>query len=305
MEIKWVEDFLSLADTRSFSRAAEERNVSQPTFSRRIKALEDWLGVELVDRSAHGASLTAAGRVFRGFGADMLRRTYDMRTMLRGQAPVAGDAVQFAVAHTLSLTYFPRWLKLLKDEFGPILARVVAVNVHEGATALVEGTSDLLIAYHHAQLPILLDPNRFPYMPLGVDRILPFSTTDNNGRAMFRLPGRPDRPLPFLAYASGAYLAHVVEIILLSAREPCSLERRFETHMSEALKAMVVEGHGLGWLPESCVGREIADRRLVCAGSAAWSTQLEVRIYRAADNDKPAVEKFWSFLLQQQSNHPA
>jgi hypothetical protein len=43
----------SLAETRSFSRSAELRHVSQPAFSRRIQALEAWLATELIDRSVY------------------------------------------------------------------------------------------------------------------------------------------------------------------------------------------------------------------------------------------------------------
>ena len=40
MELKWLEDFVSLANTSSFSKSAKQRNVTQPAFSRRIRALE-------------------------------------------------------------------------------------------------------------------------------------------------------------------------------------------------------------------------------------------------------------------------
>ena len=62
MELKWLEDFLSLARTGSFSRSAEERHVTQPAFSRRIKSLEIWVGVPLVDRSSYPTHLTPAGQ---------------------------------------------------------------------------------------------------------------------------------------------------------------------------------------------------------------------------------------------------
>ena len=48
METKWLEDFISLAETRSFSRSAQLRHVTQPAFSRRIQALEGWAGTDLV-----------------------------------------------------------------------------------------------------------------------------------------------------------------------------------------------------------------------------------------------------------------
>ena len=53
METKWLEDFVSLAETRSFSRSAHLRHVTQPAFSRRIQALEAWAGIDLVDRSSY------------------------------------------------------------------------------------------------------------------------------------------------------------------------------------------------------------------------------------------------------------
>ena len=49
MELKWLDDYLALIETGSFSAAAEKRHVSQPAFSRRIQQLEEWLGVTLSD----------------------------------------------------------------------------------------------------------------------------------------------------------------------------------------------------------------------------------------------------------------
>jgi DNA-binding transcriptional LysR family regulator len=51
MNLIWLEDFLALAATGNFSRAAEDRHSSQPAFSRRIRALEEWVGVDLFDRN--------------------------------------------------------------------------------------------------------------------------------------------------------------------------------------------------------------------------------------------------------------
>ena len=294
MQIKWIEDFLMLTDTHAFSKAAERRNVSQPTFSRHIQSLEEWLGVELIDRRSQGVQLTAAGRIFRGFASDLLRRTYDMRNVLRGQSPGSIETVNFAVTHSLTLT-FPSWLSKLKSVVGNLNVRVNAVNISEGVAALTEGGTDLLIIYHHPHIPALLDAERFPHQVLSIDRMLPISVPDSNGKPRYKLPGSIDKPVTLLAYSSGTYLSHTVEMILLNATERCHFERSFDTHMSEALKAMVIEGHGLGWLPESCVKEELAEKRLVTAGPAQWSCTLEVRLYRSRDNNNPLVDRIWSF----------
>ncbi len=296
MQIKWIEDFLTLTDTHAFSCAAERRNVSQPTFSRHIQALEQWLGVELIDRSMQGVHLTAAGRIFRSFAADLLRRTYDMRTVLRGQIPGSAETVHFSVAHTLSLFFFPPWLSQLKAEMRNVIARVSSVNISEGASALAEGGTELLIIYHHPQLPVLLDPQRFEHQVLAKDVMRPYSAPNAEGKPRFKLPGTPDHPLPFLAYSSSTYLAHTVEMILFNANQRCHLERSFDTHMSEALKAMVLEGHGIAWLPDSCVSKELAQQSLITAGVENWWCTLEVRLYRSRENTNPLVDRIWSFF---------
>ena len=50
MQLEWLEDFIELAQVRSLSRAAENRCVTHPAFGRRIRALEDWAGVALIER---------------------------------------------------------------------------------------------------------------------------------------------------------------------------------------------------------------------------------------------------------------
>lgn len=305
MQIRWLEDFLTLAEARTFARAAERRNLSQPALSRHIQALEAWLGVDLIDRRTQGVQLTPAGRLFRGFSADLLQRTYDMRTVLRGQTPVSDDAVRFSVSHTLSVSFFPGWLNQLKATLGNVVARVNAVNVAEGARALVEGATDLLIVYHQPQLPVLLDPGHYPHVTLATEQMQPYSAPRDDGRPRFRLPGRPEATLPFLSYSAGAYLGQVVESILLAAGERCWLTRSFDTQMAEALKAMVIQGHGVGWLPENCVGREVAEGKVVPAGPSRWRCTMEIRLHRAAERHSPTVDEIWGLLSRATGRPPA
>ncbi|RQS05013.1 LysR substrate-binding domain-containing protein, partial [Burkholderia sp. Bp8998] len=105
-------------------------------------------------------------------------------------------------------------------------------------------------------------------------------------------------PLPLLAYSSGAFLGNVVEMLLLNASESYALHRCFETHMSEALKGMVMAGHGIGWLPESCMTKELIDGSLVRAGGVCWGTELEVRLYRSSRKVGAAAEALWLHLAR-------
>jgi DNA-binding transcriptional LysR family regulator len=302
MQIRWIEDFLTLADAKGFARAAERRHVSQPTFSRHLQSLEAWLGVALVDRRVQGVQLTPSGKLFREFAVDLLRRTYDMRALLRGQATPTESLVRFSVAHTLALGFFPQWLGGLEQALGKLRSHVGAVNIADGARSLAEGATDLLIVYHHPQLPLLLDPRRFPHLTLGTERMAPFTAPLPGGAPKFRLPGKGAAPLPFLSYSSGTYLGQVVEMILLAAGQPAQLQRSFDTHMAEALKAMVLAGHGLGWLPQGAAAREVKEGLLVPAGPARWTCELEVRLHRRADIGNDRVEQIWALLKTQLSS---
>jgi DNA-binding transcriptional LysR family regulator len=298
METKWLEDFVSLAETRSFSRSAQLRHVTQPAFSRRIQSLEAWAGTDLVDRSSYPTRLTPAGQTLYDQALEMLHALQSTRAMLRAHTAAAQDVIEFAVPHTLAFTFFPAWLSGLRETCGPIKSRLIALNVHDAVLRLVEGSCDLLIAYHHESQPIQLDANRYEMLPLGRELLAPYVKPTATGAPTYALPGLAGQPQPYLAYAPGAYLGRAVDQMLKQSSVPVHLDRIYETDMAEGLKAMALEGHGIAFLPASAVRNEVAARKLVPAGGAL-ETSLDIRIYRerpAARKGKGPVEKFWSDL---------
>src|SRR4051812_37745979 len=106
METKWLEDFVSLAETRSFSRSAQLRHVTQPAFSRRIQALEAWAGTDLVDRSSYPTRLTPAGETLYSQSLEMLQALQSTRAMLRGHAAAGADGIEVPGPPTPGLTLF-------------------------------------------------------------------------------------------------------------------------------------------------------------------------------------------------------
>ncbi len=284
METNWLEDFVSLVETRSFSRSAQMRHITQPAFSRRIQALESWAGVDLIDRSSYPTRMTPAGQTLYKQALELLQSVQSTRAMLRGHSSTAQDVVDFAVPHTLAFTFFPHWLSGLQAGFGPVKSRLIALNVHDAVMRLAEGACDLLIAYHHPSQPFQLGEDRYEWLSLGQEIVAPFSRADTQGRPLYFLPGQRHRPLPYLAYASGAYMARMVELILKGSHAAVHLERVYETDMAEGLKAMVREGHGLAFLPTSAVKADLRAGRLVSAAPPELKDlqlTMDIRIYRA------------------------
>ena len=283
METKWLEDFVSLAETRSFSCSAQLRHVTQPAFSRRIQSLEAWAGTDLVDRSSYPTRLTPAGETLYDQSLEMLQALQSTRAMLRGHTSAAQDVIEFAVPHTLAFTFFPAWVSGLREKFGPIKSRLIALNVHDAVLRLVEGSCDLLIAYHHGSQPFQLDPDRYEMVSLGEEVIAPYVKPDAEGAPMFSLPGRAGYLLPYLGYAPGAYLGQMVDLILKQSATAIHFDRVYETDMAEGLKAMALEGHGIAFLPFSAVKKELRAKRLVSAvpiGMPALHITMDVRAYR-------------------------
>jgi LysR family transcriptional regulator, hypochlorite-specific transcription factor HypT len=305
METKWLEDFVSLAETHSFSRSAQLRHVTQPAFSRRIQSLEAWAGTDLVDRSSYPTRLTPAGETLYGQALEVLQALQSTRAMLRGHTAADEDVVDFAVPHSLAFNFFPGWMVSLRASFGPMKSRLMALNVHDAVMRLVEGHCHVLVAYHHESQPLQLDANRYETVLLGHEVLAPFVRPDDRGGApMFRLPGSPHRALPYLGYAAGAYMGRLVDGILRQSAVPVHLDRVYETDMAEGLKAMAVEGLGIAFLPQGAVQAELRAGRLVSAATAATgplSTTMEVRAYRerppAGMAARGSAAALWTHLL--------
>lgn len=304
METKWLEDFVSLAETNSFSRSAELRHVTQPAFSRRIQSLEAWLGTDLIDRTSYPTRLTYAGDVFFEQAIAMLGQINNARALLRGKRTSTQTTIDFAVPHTLSLTYVPKWLTALELGFGEMHTRLLALNVHDAVMTLVEGGCDLLLCYHHPRQPLLLDPAQYDMITMGSEALRAYTRCDKAGIPDFVLPGSLDAPLPFLAYANNAYLGRMVDLILNDARIPLHFDKCYETDMAEGLKMMALEGRGVAFLPESAVSREIKQKQLARAdgGLKQWEVEMEIRLYRERPSvqrpGKSVVSKLWEYLEQ-------
>ena len=104
MQLKWFEDFVALAQTRSFSRSAELRHVMQPAFGRRIKALQAWAGTALIERGGVPVTLTAAGASVLDNAQQMVGNLGHARDELLDAACRQASTVTPATARTLART---------------------------------------------------------------------------------------------------------------------------------------------------------------------------------------------------------
>ena len=177
MQLSWLEDFIELARSRSFSRAAELRCVTHPAFGRRIKALEQWVGTTLVVRS-QPLSLTPAGQLF----LDAASHAVDVLSAARAQLEDRGDrpaqTLRLATGRTLARTFFPQWYESLQQRLGPFPVAVSTGGAQEVIFRLAAGEADLLVIYSSPDTRLLIDPLRYEALPLARETLLPVVAAD-------------------------------------------------------------------------------------------------------------------------------
>ncbi|MDH5539289.1 MAG: LysR substrate-binding domain-containing protein, partial [Rhizobacter sp.] len=223
------------------------------------------------------------------------------RSMMRSHQVAGHDMIEFAVPHSLAFSFFPHWVMELSKRFSSMKTRLTALNVHDAVMLLTEGSCDLLIAYHHASQPLQLSTERYEALSLGSETLAAYAKANTAGQPLFRLAAETGQKVPFLSYGQGAYLGHLVDVIIRQAPAPLLLEPIYETDMAEGLKAMALEGHGLAFLPGSSVKKELRSKRLVRACEAGhYELTMEVRIYRErpdlARHGKAGALALWEFL---------
>ncbi|TNE89380.1 MAG: LysR family transcriptional regulator [Rhodobacteraceae bacterium] len=297
LEIKWLLDFLSLVDTRNFSRSADERATTQPAFSRRIKALEEWIGATLFDRGQHPIELTAAGQRFRPVAEEVLRRLLQSREEIRQIGENTESTISFAATHSLSLVFFPSWIRRIERDTGILRTRLESNKIGTCVQALMRGECHFMLSPTHSSVEMQLPEDRFSSVAVGEDRLLPVSAPEEDGEPIHALPGSKDRPVDYLAYIGSAASGQAVDFLLKHHDQAPVLQRVFDSHMAGVLKSMAVQGRGVAWLPESEILPELETGALVLAGPETYIIPSEIRLFRSLEPLPRAAEEFWQRMV--------
>ncbi|APE32248.1 LysR family transcriptional regulator [Halomonas aestuarii] len=300
MELRWLEDFIALARTQHFSRAAEEQNVTQPTFSRRIKLLEEEMGATLVNRQTLPLTLTPSGEEFLGLCQEVTRRVEATRQRLTHLAEEEAGQLRLAAPQSLLAHFLPEWLAgwAAPPPLTPYLRATgwLASDFFEG---LSRDECDLVLTYWpRAEDPLMPETQGLEHRRLGSERMVPVSLPEPDGRPRFALEIGARFTLPLIAYHSRGMMHMALRHHLQGLRGAPAFRVLHESIQSGNIRELVGLGYGLGWLPERSVRDALDAGTLVRAGDARWEVPLEIRLYRRRGNGQAAVEAFWEALAK-------
>ena len=299
LDLEWLEDFLALAETGNFSRAAQARSIAQPAFSRHIRSLEEWVGVDLFDRSAHPTALTAAGKRFQPLLQEVLAGLEAARIKARAAHDLDAASLSFAATHVLSLTFFPRWVGSVESRLsmGPI--QTVSDSSYACEDLMLQRRVQFVLCHGHAGAPGRLDEGQYPVQRLSEDVLVPVSAPDA-GAAPLHVLGAGQSP-SVLAYSEASGLGRIMRSLQDSEFGKdfaASLSIVFTAHHAALLRTMALEGRGLAWLPMSLVADDLRGGALVDAGAGGWRVPVDIRLYRQQAQMAPVAEALWALVSE-------
>lgn len=291
MDINWLQDFVCLGRTLNFTRAAEERHITQSAFSRRINSLESWVGVALIDRANYPVKLSPAGSHFLPVAVEVLRQLAEGRQLIRDQDRGDKQFVRFAVLHTISVNYLAGKITELEQQITELRSRVFSDSLSTCCQLLQEGGCDFLLCYRHADVVPGLDYSMLEHKDVKNELLLPVAQKALAQRLRLNLPGTASEPIPYLAYERNTFLASVVEQTI--ARRKVHLDLRYMDGLVEAIKCRLMDGGGMAWMPESSIKEELAEGELVCIGPSSWAAKLTLTLYCAPDRLEGTSREVW------------
>jgi DNA-binding transcriptional LysR family regulator len=295
MDATWLEDFIAVIREGGFSRAADQRAISQPAFSRRIRCLEDWVGTPLFDRTARFVQLTPAGERLKPFAEEILRQLETGRKDALSAAQAETETLLFASTHSLSLTFFPPWLRALECR-EPLMSSIqLTADSMQGCERLMaDGRAQFLLCHHHRAASSQLSPDRFKSVVLGEDILVPVAAPSFAG-------GDALRDGPFLLYSASSGMGRILQAAWEENRRRPLKEAAFSSHLATVLAMMARDGRGVSWSPLSLVADDLQSGRLVQLGGREDEVRIEIHLFRPRARQLRAAERFWEQVLAQGS----
>ena len=298
MNFLWLHDFKALAASGSFSRAAEERNVTQPAFSRRVRALEAWLGVDLFDRRSQPATLTATGEWFSDVADELLERVAALPDEAHAVSEAHSATLRIASTHALSFTFLPKWLRTLeaRTTVGPVQ---LMSDVFQRCEALLQqGKVQFVLCHAHPMSKSGLQPDAYVSEPVGNDVLIPVCSADNDGAPVFTLGNDHGIPVPLLEYSTDSGIGRITRAVLGKQLALLKTQVVVTAHLASVLRTMSLDGRGVAWLPFTLIDEDLASGRLVKASTdERFDVPAEIRLYRSTAPAGKAGEAFWEAAL--------
>jgi LysR family transcriptional regulator, hypochlorite-specific transcription factor HypT len=300
-DFRTLKDFIVLARVRSFSQASIHCNVTTSGLSRRITALEEWLGVSLFDRARHQLELTDAGLEFHVAAVEVVELLEKTRNSVIRTQEKYRRKISIVAPHIMSRAFFPAWLPRVSNQLEATRFSIDFANLPECFKQLTHRSVDFVVAFEdihngiNEHLKKTVSLGELECLKIGREWLVPVSAPNLLGEPL-NYVGSPKAEISYLHYRQDCSLSWALEKMLKINTNLPALRKIHDSSLADGLRSMAITGLGVAWLPLEIVRNDLERKDLVRAGDPAFDIALEINIYRRKEKLGANAEILWDNL---------
>jgi DNA-binding transcriptional LysR family regulator len=290
MRLEWLEDILAIAQTGSFSGAAERRRLTQSAFSRRVQQIEDYVGVELFDRSHKPVHLSPTTLAQSGQIEQIAVAMRQLIVDLRRGDRIASNRIVIASQHSLTTSLTPSIIQTMQRHDQDVYVRLRSANRDECLGLLLSRQADIAILYRLLDETNEISGDFLETIDIGSDRLIPVFADRSAGSG-------PSGHIPYIAYPAEVFMGEVMTRTILPLLDPTVvMSPKAETALTHAALEMAAVGVAVAWVPKSLAQERILNGSLVNLSDTLPSCDLQVKAVRIQGKPGTAEAALWAQL---------
>jgi LysR family transcriptional regulator, hydrogen peroxide-inducible genes activator len=264
MEFHQLRYVCAVAETGSFSRAAERCQIAQPSLSQQVLKLEEDLGAKLFDRLGRSIRLTEAGRAFLPHARSVLSEMESARSSVADKGSDLRGSVAVGVIPTVAPYLMPGYTTAFAKQYPEAKLRIV----EETTPILVASLRDLSI--HLAILALPLRHKDLEVFPLRTEPLFAVLPKNHPRAAAKTLTLKDLRGESFVMLRDGHCFRDLSIAACIHARVTPRIA--FESGQFSSLFGMVAAGVGISLVPEMAIDRNAGCRYVRLSDARATRT---------------------------------
>lgn len=277
MDMQWLDDVLALLEEGNMTRAAARRNITQPAFSRRIRSFEDWLGTPVITRGTNRIDISTALAANEVEIRALVSRLSELRTNITHHDANA-STLAIAAQHAPVSSVLPDMAIRARESFPRLRYRIRPGNLDDCVSLFIRGDTSMLLCFEGEGTAPLQFGRNVIRGKWGTDFLVPL--VGGGLRAAVQGDGQVPGDTPAIVYPVNSSFG-----ALLERRERPFGTRTFsanpvcETAFSSGVRAMILKGLGIGWLPYSMAHAEVESGTLLSLAARLGREPMDAAIY--------------------------
>ncbi|MCB1671233.1 MAG: LysR family transcriptional regulator [Gammaproteobacteria bacterium] len=243
MDTQNLKAFLAVAESGSFSSAAEQLHLTQPAVSKRISLLEQQLEAPLFDRIGRHVTLTEAGRTLLPLATEILHALRDARQQIKDLQQTVSGQLRLVTSHHIGLHRLPAVLRRFAERYPQVEIDIQFMDSELACQSILAGEFDLGVVTRSTS-----QDERMQQECIWIDRLIFVAASDHplSRKKTVSLEDLSRHPalLPDRRFLTTRIVAD-----LFNARQ-LELKSIMSTNYLETIKALISVGYGWGVLPE-------------------------------------------------------